>query len=51
VDTWPINTPGWRSPTGLYLDEFDAEVDPIQRALAMLGQSPVEFLGSRPPAT
>jgi hypothetical protein len=21
VDTWPINTPGWRSPAGLYLDD------------------------------
>jgi hypothetical protein len=31
--------------TGLYLDEFDSEVDPIQRALAMLGQSRLEFLG------
>jgi hypothetical protein len=20
VDTWPINTPGWHAPTGLYLD-------------------------------
>jgi hypothetical protein len=22
VDTWPIVTPGWRSPTGLYLDDL-----------------------------
>ena len=21
VDAWPINTPGWRSPTGLFLDD------------------------------
>jgi hypothetical protein len=45
VNTGPLTTPGWRSPTGLYLDEFDAEVDPIQRALALLGQSRVELLG------
>jgi hypothetical protein len=34
-----------RGTTGLYLDEFDAEVDPILKALAMLGQSRIEFLG------
>jgi hypothetical protein len=45
VNTGPLITPGWRSPTGLYLDEFDGEVDPIQRALAMLGQPRLEFLG------
>jgi hypothetical protein len=21
VDVWPITTPGWRSPVGLYLDD------------------------------
>jgi hypothetical protein len=45
VNTGPLTTPGWRSPTGLYLDEFDSEVDPILGALAMLGQSRIEFLG------
>jgi hypothetical protein len=45
VGTGPLTTPGWRSPTGLYLDEFDGEVDPVLKALAMLGQSGLEFLG------
>jgi hypothetical protein len=30
---------------GLYLHEFDAEVDPVLKALSMLGQSRIEFLG------
>jgi hypothetical protein len=31
--------------TGLYVDEWDAEVDPVLKALAALGQSRIEFLG------
>ena len=36
---------GWRNPAGLYLDEWDAEVDPVLKALALLGQSRLAFLG------
>jgi hypothetical protein len=46
VDTWPINTPGWRSPVGLYLDDplealgLSAEASATLRALM-----DIEFLG------
>jgi hypothetical protein len=46
VDTWPINTPGWHAPTGLFLDlwsdlpELSAEVSAGLRALM-----DIEFLG------
>jgi hypothetical protein len=46
VDTWPINTPGWHAPTGLYLDlwsdlpELSAEDSSVLRSLM-----DIEFLG------
>jgi hypothetical protein len=51
VDTWPITTRGWRSPTGLYLD------DPLEgfgllavdlavlHAIMSVGRERLEFLG------
>jgi hypothetical protein len=46
VDTWPISTPGWHAPTGLFLElfsdlpELSAEVSAGLRALM-----DIEFLG------
>jgi len=43
VDTWPITTPGWRSPAGLYLDDplegfgFSAEDSAALHALMPVG--------------
>jgi hypothetical protein len=43
VDTWPIVTPGWRSPTGLYLDDplegfgLSAEDSAALHAIMMVG--------------
>ena len=52
MDTWPITTPGWRSPAGLYLDDllegfgFSAEDSAIVHALMQVGsQGQLEFLG------
>jgi hypothetical protein len=45
VDTWPINTPGWRSPIGLYLDDpLDGLLSPEQIAL-LRSVMDIEFLG------
>jgi hypothetical protein len=47
VDTWPINTPGWHAPTGLFLDlwsdlpELSAEDSAVLRSMM-----DIEFLGS-----
>jgi hypothetical protein len=52
VDTWPIVTPGWRSPVGLYLDDplegfgLSAEDSAALHALMAIGsQGRLEFLG------
>jgi hypothetical protein len=45
VGVTPPLRDGWRSPAGLYVDEFDDEVDPVLKALARLGGSRLEFLG------
>jgi hypothetical protein len=52
VDVWPINTPGWASPTGLYLDDplegfgLSAEDSAALHAIMAVGsQSALEFLG------
>jgi hypothetical protein len=52
VDTWPINTPGWRSPTGLYLDDplegfgLSAEDSAALHAIMTVGsRERLEFLG------
>ena len=52
VDAWPINTPGWRSPTGLYLDDplegfgLSAEDSAALQSLMSVGsQAALEFLG------
>jgi hypothetical protein len=47
VDTWPIVTPGWRSPTGLYLD------DPLEGFGAVgrrLGRAARDHVGWQPGA-
>jgi hypothetical protein len=51
VDTWPIVTPGWRSPTGLYLDDplegfgLSAEDSAALHAIMSVGsQERIEFL-------
>jgi hypothetical protein len=55
VDTWPINTRGWRSPTGLYLDdplegfglsaELSAALHAIMAISPGVNQERLEFLG------
>jgi hypothetical protein len=52
VDVWPITTPGWRSPVGLYLDDplegfgLSAEDSAALHAIMMVGsQERLEFLG------
>ena len=55
VDTWTINTPGWHSPAGLYLDDdlegvgISAEVSVALHAIMAISsgvnQEPLEFLG------
>lgn len=52
VDIWPIVTPGWRSPVGLYLDDplegfgLSAEDSAALHALMRVGsQGHLEFLG------
>lgn len=45
VDIWPITTPGWRSPTGLYLDDpLEGLLSPEQIAL-LRSVMDIEFLG------
>lgn len=51
VDTWPIVTRGWRSPTGLYIDDplegigLSAEDSAALHALMAIGsQGRLEFL-------
>jgi hypothetical protein len=55
VDTWPINTPGWRSPVGLYLDDplegfgLSAEDSAALHAIMTIGsQERLEFLRLAP---
>jgi hypothetical protein len=52
VDTWPIVTPGWRSPVGLYLDGplegfgLSAEDSAALHAIMSVGsKGRLEFLG------
>ena len=52
VDVWPIVTPGWRSPTGLYLDDplegfgLSAEDSAALQAIMTIGsRERLEFLG------
>jgi hypothetical protein len=52
VNTWPIVTPGWRSPTGLYLDDpieglgLSAEDSAALHAIMAVGsRERLEFLG------
>jgi hypothetical protein len=56
VETWPINTPGWHAPTGLFLDlwsdlpELSGEVSAGLHALMAISTVDVnrerlEFLG------
>ncbi len=55
VGTWPLNTPGWRSPTGLYdVDPLEGLADGLSaEELAVLhrlmagdvGRERLEFLG------
>jgi hypothetical protein len=51
VDTSPIVTPGWRSPTGLYLDGplegfgLSAEHSAALHAIMPVGRERLEFLG------
>jgi hypothetical protein len=56
VDTWPINTPGWHAPTGLFLElwsdlpELSAKISAGLHALMAISMVDVnrerlEFLG------
>ena len=52
VDTWPVVTPGWRSPVGLYLDDplegfgLSPETSAALHAIMSVGsQGRLEFLG------
>jgi len=46
VDTWPINTPGWRSPTGPFLDDpLDAFGLSAADSAVLRSLMDIEFLG------
>ena len=52
VDVWPVITPGWRSPVGLYLDDpledfgLSPETSAALHAIVSVGsQGRLEFLG------
>jgi hypothetical protein len=46
VDTWPINTPGWRSPTGLFLDDpLDGFGLSAEDSAVLHSLMDIEFLG------
>jgi hypothetical protein len=46
VDTWPINTPGWRSPAGLFLDDpLDGFGLSIEQIALLRSVMDIEFLG------
>jgi hypothetical protein len=53
VDTWPINTPGWHTPTGLFLDLWSDLPEPSAEDSAVLhaimgggvNQERLKFLG------
>jgi hypothetical protein len=47
VDVWPINTPGWRSTTGLYLDDPLEGLLSTEQIALLRSVMDIEFLGYR----
>ncbi len=46
VDTWPISTPGWHAPTGLFLDLWsDLPELSAQDSAVLHSLMDIEFLG------